>query len=80
MVRLWLKTAREKKGLTMKTLADRLNISESYYCSIENGERQKKMDLSLAAKLSMALEMPIAEIIENELAISVGDAPEGVSA
>ena len=79
-MRLWLKTAREKKGLTMKTLAERLNISESYYCSIENGERQKKMDLSLAAKLSMALEMPIAEIIENELAISDGDAADGVSA
>lgn len=79
-MRLWLKTAREKKELTMKMLADKLNISESYYCSIENGERQKKMDLSLAAKLSVALDMPIVEIIENELAMSDGDAPEGVSA
>ena len=79
-MRLWLKNAREKKEMTMKMLGDRLNISESYYCSIENGERQKKMDLSLAAKLSVALDMPIVEIIENELAMSDGDAPEGVSA
>lgn len=77
-MREWLKNARENKKMTMKTLADKLNISESYYCSIENGTRQKNMDVSLASKLSVALEIPIGEIVEYEKAVSFG-APEGMS-
>ena len=78
-MREWLKNARERRRMTMKMLADKLNISESYYCSIENGTRQKNMDVSLVSKLSVALDMPIGEIVENETAVSC-DAPEGVSA
>lgn len=65
-MRSWLKNAREERGETMKTLAEKLGISESYYCSIENGVRQKRMDVSLASKLSVALGMPIVDIIANE--------------
>lgn len=36
-MRKWLKKARQEHGLTMKQMADELHISESYYCSIENG-------------------------------------------
>ena len=71
-MRFWLKTAREKKELTMKMLADKLNISESYYCSIENGTRQKNMDVSLVSKLSVAFDMPIVEIVECETVSSDG--------
>lgn len=65
-MREWLKTAREKKDLTMKAAAEELNISESYYCSIENGTRQKRMDITLASKISVVMGIPIAEIISNE--------------
>ena len=46
-MREWLKTMRTEQGMTMKDLSRKLGISESYYCAIENGERQKRMDLML---------------------------------
>jgi transcriptional regulator with XRE-family HTH domain len=69
-LRIWLKEARESRGETMKSLAEKLNISESYYCSIENGTRQKSMDVSLASKLSMALDIPIVDIFAYEVSPS----------
>lgn len=65
-MREWLKNSRKEKGITMSELANKLGISESYYCLIENGERQKRMDISLLAKLSDALNIPIAEIVALE--------------
>lgn len=65
-MRLWLKTAREKAGLTMKQLAEELHISESYYCAIENGTRQQNMDISLAQNLSGILRIPIKQILDEE--------------
>lgn len=65
-MRKWLRRARESKGLTMKAMGDKLGVSESYYCGIENGTRQKKMDIALASALAISLDIPIAEVIENE--------------
>lgn len=65
-MRVWLRKLRTERGLTMKNVADRLGISESYYCEIENGNRQKKMDLILASGLAVILEIPVAEIVEKE--------------
>lgn len=69
-MRDWLNKARIDKGLTMKDMGEKLGISESYYCAIENGTRQKNMDLTLVSGLSVALGMPISEIIvcENQIA------------
>ena len=65
-VREWLITARESAGMKQEDVANKLGISPSYYSFIENGVRQKKMDIALAAKLSAILGIPIAEIIEME--------------
>lgn len=65
-MRGWLKNLRIEKGYTMKSLGDKLGISESYYCAIENGSRQKKMDISIIIALSAALAVPIAEIVQME--------------
>ena len=62
-MREWLKNSRKEKGITMSELASKLDISESYYCLIENGERQKRMDISLLAKLADTLNIPIAAIV-----------------
>ena len=67
-MRGWLKDSRTEKGLTMKELSAELGISESYYCAIENGSRQKKMDITLIAGLSIALGIPVAEIMQHECA------------
>lgn len=65
-MREWLKEKRTERGLTMKQMAAQLDITESYYSLIEGGERQKKMDISLAIKLSEVLEMPAERVFELE--------------
>lgn len=50
----------------MKDMSKLLGISESYYCCIENGERQKKMDVTRIIGLSAALGIPVTEIIRKE--------------
>lgn len=65
-LRKWLRDARAERGITMHCMAEKLCISESYYCSIENGYRQRSMDLSLADKIGKALEIPIKQILKYE--------------
>ena len=65
-MREWLKEKRTERGLTMKQVAAQLEITESYYSLIESGERQKKMDISFAKKLSEILDMPAERIFELE--------------
>lgn len=65
-MRAWLKELRESRGMTMKTLSEKLDISESYYCGIENGTRQRSMDIVIAAGLSVALDVPIDQIVQYE--------------
>lgn len=65
-MRSWLKEARESKGMTMAGMAKSLDISEGYYCLIENGKRQEKMDITLLARISSALDIPIAEAATYE--------------
>ena len=65
-MREWLKNLRTAKGLTMKEMGEKLGISESYYCAIENGERQKKMDIVLISGLSSVLNVSVAKIVRLE--------------
>lgn len=66
-MREWLKRLRTERGLTMKQMGDKLGISESYYCSIENGIRQKKMDMMLISALSVALGVPMSDVVQYEI-------------
>ena len=65
-MREWLLNLRKEKGMTQLDVAKQLDISEAYFNYIENGERQKKMDIALVSKLSTVLGVPLTEIIENE--------------
>jgi transcriptional regulator with XRE-family HTH domain len=65
-MRDYLKELREKKGLTMAEIAKKLDVSESYYCMIEKGQRQERMDITLAAKLSVILGISLSEIVAHE--------------
>lgn len=62
-MRDWLKQKRTEKSLTMAEMAAQLDLTESYYSRIENGDRQKKMDIALLCKLSAVLDMTTDEII-----------------
>lgn len=65
-VRKYLVEARERAGLTQQEVAKRVGISRQYYQMVETGERQKRMNLSLASVLSGVLNIPIAEIVQRE--------------
>ena len=65
-MRSWLKTLRCKKGLSQKEIADKLEIAQQYYSLIENGERQKDLDLSLVIKLAKIFGVSVDYIIAEE--------------
>ena len=65
-MREYLRKLRQDAGLSQKEMSSKLDISESYYSLIESGERRKKMDIDLLMKLSDALSIPIADLIEME--------------
>ena len=65
-IRAWLEHARVGKGLTQAEVAKRLGITESYYAMIEAGRRQKDMRLLFAYRLSNALGIPVAKILDYE--------------
>lgn len=65
-MRKWLKELREKNGISQTDAAARLGVTQQYLGLIENGERQKKMSLDLAQKISILFDIPIDEILKNE--------------
>lgn len=76
-VREYLIEAREKAGLTQQDVANRIGISRQYYQMVETGERQKRMDLSLAGVLWVVLNIPIAEIVQRESTAQEPEKQEG---
>lgn len=65
-MRTYLKKLREAKEMTQEQLANQLGVSANYYCMIENGDRQKNMDLRLASKIAETLHVPIDFIVAEE--------------
>ena len=70
-MRHYLKMLRQGKGLTQLETAKKLNVSESYYSMLENGERQKDMNLSLAEKLAEVFGVSLSQIVEEEARLKV---------
>ena len=69
-MRGWLLNLRKSAGLTMKETGLELGISESYYSLIENGERQSKLDLAIAGKISSLFKISLSTILDEEDKIS----------
>lgn len=65
-LRDYLKKLRKDKHLTQQNVADSLGISATYYLYIENGERQKDLDLSIVMKLSELFDVTVEWIAERE--------------
>lgn len=66
ILRKWLKDLRFERQISQQFVADKLKISQNYYANIENGERQKDLDLSMALKLSKIFDVSIDWIIAEE--------------
>lgn len=65
-MRKYLKEMREMNNLTQLEVSKKLDISESYYCLIENGDRQKGLSLALANNLANVFGVSVEWIIEQE--------------
>ena len=66
MPRQYLIDYRKENGIKAADMAERLGLSESYYSQIENGKRQKNMDIALVAVISKVTGIPLQEIVEHE--------------
>lgn len=65
-MRDWLKKLRTEKELKQIEIAEKLDMSQTYYNLIENGERQKDLDLSLVIKLAKIFDVSVDYIISEE--------------
>lgn len=65
-MRDYLKELRESKGLSQQNVADSIGITRQYYQQIENGKRQKNMDVSLVVQLSNLFGISPEAIINEE--------------
>ena len=65
-MREWFKLLREKNKFSQQDVAEKLNKSRQYINLIENGERQKDLDLSLVIKLAKIFGVSVDYIISEE--------------
>ena len=71
-MRCYLRSRRMKINSTMNDMAKKLDISESYYSLIENGDRQADMSLSIMEKLAKAFEVSVQTIVKEEMKYKKG--------
>ena len=67
-MRTWLKELRTERGMTQKEMAQKIGITEAYYALIENGQRQKKMDVTILAGIAKATGTSVGRVAVKELA------------
>ena len=65
--RVYLIDLRDKKGLTQLDISKSMGISESYYNLIEQGQRQKNMNIVILYGLSKALKVPVNTLVDKEI-------------
>lgn len=65
-MREYLKKLRKQHNLSQQEVASALGISRQYYSLIEDGERQKKMDVTLVTSLAKVFSVSAEEILNNE--------------
>lgn len=65
-MREWLKKLRTSKAMSQQYVSTNINVTQQYYSCIENGERQKDLDLSLVLKLSKLFDVSVDYIISEE--------------
>ena len=65
-MRAYLIEMRKKRKESQQNVADALGITRQYYQLIEQGMRQKRMDILLASKLADHFGVTIHEIVQQE--------------
>lgn len=65
-MRGYLKALRDERGMSQQDIANKVNITRQYYSLIEGGERQQRMDVTLATKLADAFNISPQRIYDEE--------------
>lgn len=65
-MRNWLRELRQDASKTQLEVANDLDISESYYSLIENGERQKNLSMELAQRIANVFGVSLDYVSEQE--------------
>jgi putative transcriptional regulator len=65
-MREYLKKLREEHDMSQQDVANAIGISRQYYEMIENGKRQKQMDITLVTALARVFNVSSEEVISNE--------------
>ncbi|WP_141432449.1 helix-turn-helix domain-containing protein [Bacillus sp. 03113] len=63
-MRIWLKTRRVEKKLTHEEVANKCNISRSFYTHVENGTKTPSVDV--AKKIAKILDLKWTIFFEDE--------------
>lgn len=77
-----IRIAREKKGITQETLAERVNISPSHISVIERGVKTARIDTvaRIANELDVSADYLLQDLVkrsrESQLLSSIMDLPE----
>ncbi len=62
----YLKSWRQKRGLTQKEVGDRIEMSRSFICRFEKGDRQRKcLRGYLLYQLAQAYDAPVGEVLKK---------------
>lgn len=72
-MREYLKRLREARGFSQQEMANKIGISKQYYSLIENGERQRKMDITLVTSIATICGIPVEQVIEAECMLTTAN-------
>lgn len=65
-MRDWLVDLRKGLGLTLREMGEKIGVSESYYLMIEQGKRQRAMDITLISRIAAVSKKSEAKILKLE--------------
>lgn len=65
-MRTWLKKIRKDAKLSTYKVAEMAGVSQSYYASIETGNRGKPLNVDVAKKIAEALHFDWTRFYEDE--------------
>lgn len=68
--RKYLVDLRSGRNESQQDVADGIGISRQYYAMIEDGSRQKQMDITLISKIAEHFSVPISQIVSAEMALA----------
>lgn len=72
MQRDYLIGLRQQRNESQQDVAKAIGITRQYYNLIENGTRQKKMDVMLITSIANHFGIPVAEVVSLEQSICNG--------